>query len=138
MSVQGYNDLKVFQKSYASAMEIYELSKSFPPKEKYSLADQIRRCSRSVSVNIGEAYRKRIYPKHFVSELSDSDGEGTETMIFLDFAKDCGYISKLEHKKLIENYTEIGKMLGGMMQYPEKFSPKKKTDGSDLPTASAD
>ena len=128
MSAQGYKDLKVFQKSYASSMEIFEISKSFPAEERYSLTSQIRRCSRSVSANIGEAYRKRIYPKHFVSKLTDSDGESTETMIFLDFAKDCGYISVEKHKELIENYIQIGKMLGSMMRHPEKFSPKENNE----------
>ena len=138
MGAQGYKDLKVFQKAYAVAMKVFEISKSFPAGEKYSLTDQVRRSSRSVSVNIGEVYRKRIYPKHFVSKLSDSDGEGTETMIFLDFAKDCGYLTEEQHKQLIEDYTQIGKMLGSMMLSPEKFSPREKEGNSPLPTATAD
>ena len=136
-SAQGYKDLKVFQKSYASAMEIFEISKSFPQDERYSLTDQIRRSSRSVSANIGEAYRKRMYPKHFVSKLSDSDGECTETMIFCDFAKDCGYITDIQHEQLIESYIQIGKMLGSMMRSPEKFL-LPAGDRGKLPTATAD
>ena len=124
MSLQGYKDLKVYQKAYKAAMEIFETSKEFPKEEKYSLTDQIRRSSRSVCSNIGEGYRKRIYPKHFVSKLSDSDGECAETMIHLDFAKDCGYIKEEKHKELIEEYLQIGKMLGSMMSSPEKFAPK--------------
>ena len=87
---EGYKDLKVFQLSYKLAMEIFNESKSFPKEEVYSLTDQIRRSSRSICTNVGEGYRKRIYPKHFVSKMSDADGECTETMIWLNFAKDCG------------------------------------------------
>jgi len=129
MSLQGHKDLKVYQKAYKAAMEIFNESKKFPREEIYSLTDQIRRSSRSVCANIGEAYRKRIYPKHFVSKLSDSDGECAETMIHLDFAKDCNYLSEEKHKELIEEYLQIGKMLGSMMASPEKFTPKT------LPTA---
>lgn len=128
---QGYKDLIVYKKAYSAAMEIFVASKKFPKEETYSLTDQIRRSSRSVCANIGEAYRKRIYPKHFVSKLSDSDGECTETMIHLDFAKDCGYLTEAKHKLIIEEYSQIGKMLGSMMNSPEKFSVKK------LPTATA-
>lgn len=124
MSFQGYKDLKVYQKAYRAATEIYNESKKFPKEEIYSLTDQIRRSSRSVCTNIGEGYRKRIYPKHFVSKLSDSDGECAETMIHLDFAKDCGYISEEKHNELVEEYLQIGKMLGSMMAAPEKFAPK--------------
>lgn len=131
MSARGYKDLIVFQKAYKAAMEIFTESKKFPKDETYSLTDQVRRSSRSVCANIGEAYRKRIYPKHFVSKLSDSDAECAETMIFLDFALDCGYLNKDKHKQLIAEYLQIGKMLGSMMLSPEKFSPKK------LPTATA-
>ena len=131
MSSQGYKELIVYKKAYTAAMEIYLETKSFPKEEIYSLTDQIRRSSRSVCANIGEAYRKRIYPKHFVSKLSDSDGECAETMIHLDFAKDCKYITEKTHIRLTEEYLQIGKMLGSMMTNPEKFAPRK------LPTASA-
>jgi four helix bundle protein len=124
MSYQGHKDLKVYQKAYKAAMEIFRESKKFPKEEIYSLTDQVRRSSRSVCTNIGEGYRKRIYPKHFVSKLSDSDGECAETMIHLDFEKDRNYISEEKHKELIEEYLQIGKMLGSMMASPEKFTPK--------------
>ena len=124
MSAQGYKDLIVYQKAYKLAMEVFELSKKFPREEVYALTDQVRRSSRSVCTNMGEGYRKRIYPKHFISKLSDSDGECAETMIHLDFAKDCKYLDKEKHKELIDGYIQIGKMLGSMMSSPEKFSPK--------------
>jgi four helix bundle protein len=132
MSKGGYKDLIVYKKAYAAAMEVFEHSKKFPKEETYSLTDQIRRSSRSVCANIAEGYRKRIYPKHFVSKLSDSDGECAETMVHLDFAKDCGYLSEDKYKSIIEEYMQVGKMLGSMMNTPEKFSSLK------LPTAAAD
>jgi four helix bundle protein len=131
MSSPGYKELKVYQKAYKVAMDIFVESKKFPSEEKYSLTDQVRRSSRSVCANIGEGYRKRIYPKHFTSKMSDTDGECTETMIHLDFAKDCGYLADKKHKEIQDEYLQIGKMLGSMMANPERFLPKR------LPTATA-
>jgi len=91
--MSGHKDLKVFQMAYRLALEIFRLTKTFPLEERYSLTDQIRRSSRSVAVNIAEGYRKRQYPKAFVNKLSDSDGEATETQIWLEFSRDCGYLS---------------------------------------------
>jgi len=125
MSNQGYKELIVYKKSYDAAMSIFNESKLFPKEEIYSLTDQIRRSSRSVCANISEAYRKRIYPKHFISKLSDSDGECAETMVHLDFARDCGYLKEEKHKLITEEYLQIGKMLGSMMRTPEKFSVNK-------------
>lgn len=134
MSNQGVKDLIVFKKAYAAAMEIYNESKNFPKDETYSLTDQVRRSSRSVCVNLAEAYRKRIYPKHFVSKLSDSDGECSETLIHLDFAKDCGYVSQQKHKLIVDEYLQIGRMLGSMMNSPEKFTIKKADVNKQPPT----
>src|ERR1700758_97036 len=106
---RGYRDLKVYQMAYSSAKEVFELSKSFPKEETYSLTDQIRRSSRSVTVNIGEGYRKRRYPKHFTSKITDADGECTETQIWLDHARDCSYISDETRNKLRKNYEEVGR-----------------------------
>ena len=89
----GFRDLKVYQLAYQLAMEIFQASKSFPVEEKYSLTDQIRRASRSVAANIAEGYRKKRYPKMFVSKMIDADGEATETQVWLDFARDCGFLS---------------------------------------------
>jgi four helix bundle protein len=121
---QGYKDLKVYQLAFKLAMEIFEVTKAFPKEEVYSLTDQIRRSSRSVCVNIGEGYRKRQYPKHFSSKMSDSDGECTETQIWLDFSKECKYISSEIRDKLLKEYEEVGRMLGSMANNPEKFLPK--------------
>ena len=122
--MNGYKSLKVFQLSYELAMEIFRLSKNFPAEERYSLTDQIRRSSRSVPANIAEGYRKRQYPKAFVNKMSDADGEATETTLWLDFAKDCGYLSPSNHERLTKGYEEIGRMLGNMILHPEKFLPR--------------
>lgn len=132
MRTQGHKDLNVFQKAYAAAMWVFEINKSFSKEEQYPLTDQVRRSSRSGCTDMGEVYRKRIYPKHFVSTLSDSDGECTQTPIFLDFAFDCSYLTKEQYTKLTDEYTQIGKMLASMMQTPETFFPKEKPYG--LPT----
>ena len=118
----GFRDLKVYQLAYELAMEIFRESKSFPSEEKYSLTDQIRRSSRSVAANIAEGYRKKRYAKMFVSKLADADGEATETQVWLDFARDCGYLSPQRQAELTTGYEEIGRMLGGMISNPERFS----------------
>jgi four helix bundle protein len=117
--MRGHEDLKVFQLAYRLAMEIFHLSKSFPIEERFSLTDQIRRSSRSVPANIVEGYRKRQYPKMFVSKMADADGEGAETQLWLLFSKDCGYITTNDFERLNEGYKEVGRMLGKMMQNPE-------------------
>ena len=121
--MQGFRDLKVYQLAYKLAMEVFNESKSFPKDERYSLTDQIRRSSRSIATNIAEGYRKRQYPKMFVSKLADADGEATETQVWLDFARDCGYLPTERHDTLLKEFEEVGKMLGGIMAAPEKFMP---------------
>ena len=111
--MHGHKGLKVFQLSYDLAMEIFHLSRTFPHDERYSLTDQIRRSSRSVPANIAEAYRKRQYPKHFISKLSDADGEASETKVWLEFSRDCQYASAEVCHGLIIKYEEVGRMLGG-------------------------
>jgi four helix bundle protein len=88
--ISSYKELRVYQKAMTAAMRIFELTKHFPLEERYSLTDQIRRASRSVCSNIGEAWRKRRYPAHFVSKLSDSEGEAEETRVWLEFSWRCG------------------------------------------------
>ena len=120
--IRNHKDLKVYNLAFDAAMEIYELSKSFPKEEKYSLTDQIRRSSRSVSANIVEAYRKRRYPKAFVSKLSDSEGEAAETQVWLDFSLKCKYITDKDHQTLYQKYDWIiGKILI-MINNPDKWS----------------
>ncbi|MBP1726889.1 MAG: ribosomal protein [Deltaproteobacteria bacterium] len=126
--IKTFKDLVVYRKAFEQAMRIYEVTKHFPKTEQYSLTDQIRRSSRSVCVNIGEAWRKRRYPAHFVSKLTDADAEATETVVWLDFSFACKYLNENIHADLSSEYAEIGKMLGSMITAPEKFcyeSPKR-------------
>jgi four helix bundle protein len=114
-------DLLAYQKGFKLSMEIFHISKRFPSEEKYSLTDQIRRCSRSVCANLAEAYRKRKYPNHFVSKLSDADTENGETQTWLEFALACNYISDDEFNTLNNQAEEVAKLLVYMMNNPEKF-----------------
>jgi four helix bundle protein len=116
-----YKDLLAFKKVYNLAMEIFSLSKEFHPEEKYSLTDQIRRSSRSVCTNIAEAYRRRKYRDYFLSKLNDCESENSETQVWLDFAKDCGYISDEKHIYLSAKNDEIGKLIWHMINNPDKF-----------------
>lgn len=114
-------DLKVYQAAYALAMEIFTISKAWPTNERYSLTDQIRRSSRSVCSNLREAWAKRRYLAHFVSKLTDADGENSETDSWLDFARDCGYLSPDDHGRLSGKTEEVGAMLGAMIKDPSPF-----------------
>jgi len=118
---QGFRDLIVYQKSYKLAMEIFEITKSYPKEEKYSLVDQIKRSSRSVPANIAEAWVKRKYPKSFVSKLLDSLAEEAETEVWVDMSSDCKYIDLQLHNSLLERYQEVAKMLNSMINSPDKF-----------------
>jgi four helix bundle protein len=122
MKIESAKDLKVYKIAYSVAMEIFELTKNFPTEEKYALTTQIRRSSRSVCLNLREAWAKRRYEAHFLSKLTDCDGENSETDSSLDFAMDCGYMSKEQHKAIVAKCAEIGRMLGGMIGKPESFA----------------
>ena len=117
----SFKDLIVYQKAFALAMEIFEISKRFPKEEKFSLTDQIRRSSRSVCSNLAESYRKRLYPAHFLSKLTDSDMENSETDIWLQFSYACKYITEEETFLLITKNVEVGKKLGYMIQNSGKY-----------------
>jgi four helix bundle protein len=124
MTNKGFRKLTVYTKAFDLAMEIFEITKSFPSEEKYELTDQIRRSSRAVCRAIGEGYRKRQYPKHFSSKMSDSDMENTETQVSLDFAFQCGYISEESYNDLIMKSEEVGRLLNHMVENPEKYMPR--------------
>ena len=117
----GFRKLIAYEKAFGIAMEIFSLSKTFPKEEKYALTDQIRRSSRSVCANLAEAYRKRRYEKHFISKLTDSDSENSETQVWLEFAFSCGYIPKKEKDNLLEGTEEVGKLIQYMINNPVKF-----------------
>ena len=120
--IKYHTDLKVYQKSFEVAMEIYKISFQFPSEEKYSLTDQIRRSSRSVSANISEAWGKRRYSKSFVSKLTDSEGEARETQTWLEFSFQCNYIEEEKFKNFNEKYNEIIALLIYMINNVEKWT----------------
>ena len=109
-----------------AAMRVFELSKGFPPEEKYSLTDQVRRCSRSVAANIAEGWRKRRYPASFVSKLNDSEGEAGETQAWLQFAVECSYLSADAARPLYHDYDEVIAMLVKMQNHPEHWCLTKR------------
>jgi len=121
MQINSAKELRVYKKAYELAMSVFELSKSFPAEERFALTGQIRRSSRSVCLNLREAWAKRRYEAHFISKLTDCDGENSETDSSLDFAKDCRYITDQQHHELTCLCTEIGKMLGRMIKTPHAF-----------------
>jgi len=121
MAVQSVKELTIYEKAYRQAMEFFEISKRFPLEERYALSGQGRRSSRSVCQNLREAWAKRRYEAHFVSKLTDCDGENAETDTCWDSARDCGYISSQEHATMTALNHEIGRMLGSMIKRPGKF-----------------
>lgn len=121
MQINSAKDLIVYRNAYELAMRIFDLSKQFPAEERFALASQIRRSSRSICLNLREAWAKRRYEAAFIAKLTDCDGENSETDSSLDFALDCGYIDRDTHKNLTQMTSEIGRMLGSMIQRPEKF-----------------
>jgi four helix bundle protein len=121
MIIRSAKDLDVYRKAYELAMLIFKASTRFPAEERYALTGQVRRSSRSVSMCLREAWAKRRYEAHFVSKLTDCDGENGETDTSLDFARDSGYISSQEHENLSLLCAEVGRMLGAMIQNPGPF-----------------
>jgi four helix bundle protein len=119
--IQSHCDLEVFQKAFDAAMTIFELSKSFPKEERYSLTDQIRRCSRSVCTNLAEAWRKRRYEAAFISKLSDAEGEAAETQVWVQFSVRCGYMERDIAASLYQTYHEILSTIVGMINHPETW-----------------
>ncbi len=119
--VTSFRDLIVYRKARELSLEIFTITKRFPREETYSLTDQVRRSSRSVGAQIAEAWAKRRYEKHFISKLTDSDGEQQETQHWIETALDCKYISQEETKALLEKCSEIGRLLGGMIAKAEQF-----------------
>lgn len=122
----NYKDLTVFKKAFELAMLIFEESKKFPKEERYSLTDQIRRSSRSVCSNIAEGYRKRQYPTHFISKMSDADMENSETQTWLLFALACEYISNEVMADLEKRSEEVGRLLAHMVNNPDSYTSSKK------------
>ncbi|MCE1199888.1 MAG: four helix bundle protein [Marinilabiliales bacterium] len=120
--ITSHSDLTVFQSAFNTAVRIHEYSMNFPTEERYSLTDQIRRSSRSVAANLAEAYRKRRYPKSFVSKLSDSEGEAAETQVWLRFAHTFHYLNDQDFDSLNAEYARILNQIVKMIRNPEKWS----------------
>ncbi len=129
--IESFEDLDVYRIAFDLQQEIFQLTKKFPKEETYSLTDQVRRSSRSIGANITEAWAKRRYPAHFISKLSDSDGEQNETRHWLRSAHACNYISETDYATLIDKCKVVGRKLGNMMQNADNWIPKEfcKADG---------
>ncbi len=121
MAASTFRDLSLYKKAFALAMDIFEISKSFPSEEKYALTSQIRRSSRAVCANSAEDFRKRQYPAHFVAKASDADAENTETQVWLDFSLKCHYINQLQWDTLIQKSEEVGRLIHHMILHPDKY-----------------
>jgi four helix bundle protein len=124
--IKSYRDLRVYQNAMEAAMEIFEITKGFPPEEKYSMVDQMRRSSRSVCSNIAEAWRKRRYRAAFIAKLSDAEGEACETQVWLEFAVRCKYLDASFAEKLTDTYEQIIGQLVKMIEDPDKWLIRKK------------
>lgn len=123
-NINNFKSLMVYKKAFCLAMEIYHLAKRFPKDELYSLISQIRKSSRSVCSNIAEGYRKRQYPAHFVSKVSDADMENSETQVWIDFAFHCKYINEQTQTDLLNKSTVVGRLLNYIIENPEKYLRK--------------
>jgi four helix bundle protein len=121
MRINSAKELEVYKKAYRLAMLAFETSRRFPAEERYALTSQIRRSSRSICLNLREAWAKRRYEAHFISKLTDCDGENSETDSSLDFAKDCKYIASEEYSEMSSLCAEVGRMLGAMINNPAPF-----------------
>ncbi len=124
--ISSFKDLRVYKLAFELQQDIFETSKGFPAEERYALTDQIRRASRSIGANLSEAWQKRLYVAHFVSKLTDADGEQAETQHWLDTATACNYVSEREQDALLAKCSRIGQMLGTMMAKPEKFCHERR------------
>jgi four helix bundle protein len=120
--IKTHRDLKVFQLSFETGMQVFHLTKTFPKEELYSLTDQIRRSSRSISGNLAEAFRKRKYPKSFIAKLTDAEGEAAETQVWLNFSLKCDYIDIKTYNELYDKYDHIISMIVNMSLKPENWS----------------
>jgi len=121
--IRSHKNLIIYQKAFDAAMEIFQLTKGFPKEETYSLIDQIRRSSRSVAANLAEAFRRRHYPRMFISKIVDCESEAAETQVWLDFSNECYYLDNPTTTKLISKYDEILYMAVEMKLHPEKWQP---------------
>jgi four helix bundle protein len=131
-NIRTYRELRVYQAAIDAAMSVFEMTKSFPAEERFSMVDQMRRASRSVCSNIGEAWRKRRYPAHFASKLSDCEGEAEETRVWVDLALRCKYISAEEAAQLDQSYDRILSQLVRMIEHPEQWRIRARRNDAKI------
>lgn len=132
--VESFRDLRVYKKAFQAARTIFRCTESWPKEERYALTDQIRRSSRSVFTNVAEAWRKRRYPKHFISKLSDADAEAAETRAWLDAAFDHDYISQSTYEDLDAKYDTISGSLVKMMSNSDRWcGPATQVEEERIP-----
>ena len=124
--MSGFKEMTVYKKAFEMANLVFLLSKRFPVEERYSLTDQIRRSSRSVSAQFAEGYRKKRYPLHFISKMTDCDGENAETQVWLDHAVACAHVTQQDIAPIISLSEEVGRMLGDMIENPGKYGVAKQ------------
>jgi four helix bundle protein len=124
--INSYKDLRVFQNAMKAAMKIFQLTENFPPEEKYSMTDQLRRSSRCVCANITRAWRKRRFKTPFIAKLNDSEGEACETQVWVEFARQCKYLDDAVCDDLDAVYNHIMGQLVKMMNQPEKWLIKNQ------------
>ncbi len=120
--VKHFKDLEVYKRQRTLSLEVFNLTRGFPTEEKYSLTDQLRRASRSIGAQIAEAWAKRVYPRHFISKLTDADAEQMESQHWLMEAETCGYLEVADSRRLLGLCEEIGRMLASMIRKAEKFT----------------
>jgi four helix bundle protein len=125
--IESFEDLDVYQLALELQQEIFKLTRVFPKEETYSLTDQIQRSFRSICANLREAWAKRRYEAHYVFRLSDCARENSETDTWLDYARDCGYLTSEKHVELHGKATEVGRMLGSMLNNPAPFLLKNRS-----------
>ena len=121
-NIRSYKELRVYQAAMDEAIKIFQLTKGFPSEERYSMIDQVRRSSRSVCANLAEAWRKRQYPKHFQSKLTDAESEAAETQVWIEVAMRCGYLNGQTALGLDENYNAILAQIVRMKQHADQWS----------------
>ena len=125
MKIRTHTELEVYRRTFDAAMTIFQLSKSFPGEERYSLTDQIRRSSRSVCANLAEAWRKRRYQAAFIAKLADAEAEAAETQVWIEFAVKCSYIKRQDAASLYKSYDSAIGIIVGMINHPETWTIKK-------------
>lgn len=124
-AMAGFKDMTVYRKAFEMSTLVFTLSKRLPSEERFSLTDQVRRSSRSVTAQLAEGYRKKRYPLHFISKMTDADGENAETQVWLDHAVACGHVERKDVAPILTLSEEVGRLLGHMIDHPDAYCQPK-------------